>query len=351
MRFGFVVHPLTPLQQRLLGLRSGDLALLAGRPSRRAPARLVARLGLRDAVGARVEGVLVAVPGLPDHLLTDQEAGVAAVLAGVERCHAEGASIVGLGAVAAVIGGQGKAVAEAAPCPVTTGNGLTAFAAVETLALLSRLGAAPSTIGLLGPPGPVANAVLTQLVARGHAVTIVSASPPRPLQRLVDRLTAEHPGRATFAATPDEALGPGRVLVAASSTGGRLRQSQLPTGSVVIDVAAPQDVLLDGPPRDDVLLLDGEYVRLPHPLEGGFWPQAYGAVTGQSQHIFACFAEPMLMALARDAGLASVGRSIPLDRIRALGNLAADHGFWIDRLHERGRPVTLSRLRRFVGGG
>ena len=39
MRFGFVVHPLTPLQQRLLGLRSGDLRLLTGRGPGQKPRR------------------------------------------------------------------------------------------------------------------------------------------------------------------------------------------------------------------------------------------------------------------------------------------------------------------------
>ena len=350
MRFGFVVHPLSASQRRLLGVRSFDGLMAIGRPTRRPPARPIARLRVRDPFDAQVEGVLVAIPSLPEELLVDQEAGVAAVVEAVARCRAEGADVVGLGAVAAVIGGQGKAVAEASPCPVSTGNGLTAWAAVETLELLRGRGLRGAPVGLVGPPGPVANGILEQLLARGDEVVIVSAQPPRPLIRQVEQLCAQHRGRARFTAHVSEVLGPGKVLIAASSTGGRLRLSALPAGSVIIDVAAPQDVLLDVPTRKDVLLLDGEYVRLPRPLAGSAWHHVYGWVTGQSQHIFACFAEPMLMALAGDTALCSVGRTVPLERLRALGNLAASHGFWIDRLHEQGRPVPLSRLQRFVAG-
>ncbi len=292
----------------------------------------------------------MSVPLLPGELLGDQEAGVAAVSSAVARCIEEGAEIVGLGAVTAVIGGQGKAVAGASACPVSTGNAFTAFAAVETWAGLRRLGLSTGPVGLLGPPGPVANGILRALVAHGAEVAVVSPSPAAPLRKLVDRLTAEGPGRASFVAEVSAALGPGRVLLAASSTGGRVKLSDLPSGAVVVDVAAPQDVLHDVAPRKDVLLLDGEYVRLPRPLQRGFWQRVYGLVTGQSRHIFACFAEPMLMALSGDTSLCSVGRDVPLERLRALGQLAARHGFFVDRLHEHGRPVSPGRLRRFAAG-
>lgn len=348
MKFGFVVHPLTPFQRRLLGLRSFDPRLMLTGESRRRPARRLARLTVEDADGRRAEGLLAAVPFLADELLTDQEAGVAAVAEAVALCHADGAEVVGLGAVAAMIGGQGKAVAREAACAVSTGNGFTALAAVETIARIRQLDGRRAPIGLLGPPGPVANAILTRLAGRGDAVEVVAPNPPRPLVRLVEQLNARHHGQLTFVDTPS--LGPGRILVAASSTGGRLPLSSLPPGSVIVDVAAPQDVEHDVPRREDVLLLDGEYVRLPRPLIGEGWRRAYGWVTGQGRGIFACFAEPMLMALADDTTLCSVGRVVPDERLRALGNLASAHGFWVDRLYEYGRPVRASRLRRFLGG-
>lgn len=348
MRFGFVVHPLTPVQQRLLGIRWADPPLLFSGRSRRHAARPLAHLRLRDPFGREVSGLLAAVPYLPDALLADQEAGVAAVSEAVDLCHRFGADVVGLGAVAAMIGGQGKAVARSAPCPISTGNGFTALAAVETIAQLRRLDRRRAPIGLLGPPGPVANAILEALADRGEAVDIVAASPPRPLQRLARGLSETHHCAIRFVDDPHAALGVGRILVAASSTGGRIPLSSVASGSVIIDVAAPQDVQHDVPARDDVLIVDGEYVRLPRPLIGGTWRRVYGWFTGQTQHIFACFAEPMLMALAEDTSLCSVGRTVPGDRLRALANLASEHGFAVDRLHEHGKPIDPARLRRFL---
>jgi predicted amino acid dehydrogenase len=346
--FGFVVHPLGPGQRALLGVRSFDPGLaLAGR-SRRPAARVVSRLQVRDPLGGECRGLLVAVPHLPEELLTDQERGVAAVLDAVRLCHDAGASVVGLGAVAAVIGGQGKAVAEAAPCPVTTGNAFTSLAAVETLDRFRRRGGRRGPVGLMGPPGSVATSILKQLVARADHVRVVLAQPPAPLRKLGERLTAEGPGRVEWVADVGDVLAAGQVLVAASSTGGRLPLSSLPAGAVVIDVAAPVDVLDDVPPRDDVLLLDGEFVRLPRPLRGDHWRTAYGVVTGQRRHIFACFAEPMVLALSGQPGAATVGRDLPLERVRRLGDLATAHGFWVDELFERGRPLSAARLASFA---
>ncbi len=348
MRFGFVVHPLGGLQRRLLGVRSLDPRLSLGLSTRQDPARVLARMHIDNPFGARAEGILVGIPQLPEELLSDQEAGVAAVIAGVELCRQAGAEVVGLGAVCAVIGGQGKAVARAATIPVSTGNGFTALAAVETLAAFRRIGGAPGAVGLIGPPGPVGTAILHQLVARGELVEVVAPNPPAPLRRLAQRLNDSAHGSVSFVDDPLAILSQGRVLVAASSTGGRLRLSQLPPQSVVIDVAAPQDVSHDVPERSDVLILDGEYVRLPRPLGGGFWHHIYGLVTGQARSVFACFAEPMLMALAEDTSLVSVGRTVPLERVRKLAELAAAQGFWVDRLHEGGKALQGARLSRFV---
>ena len=44
-----------------------------------------------------------------------------------------GARIVGLGSMTGIVGGQGQYISERVPIPVTTGNSLTVYAAVENL--------------------------------------------------------------------------------------------------------------------------------------------------------------------------------------------------------------------------
>lgn len=345
MRFGFVAHPLNPLQRRLFGVRAGDLALATGRESDRTAPSLIDRLSLDLPDGRILEGVLVGLPHLPEVLLSDQRAGVDAVVEAVGLCHHLGAEIVGLGAVAAIIGAGGRAVAERAPCPITTGNTFTAHAAVDTMyAWMDATG--PAAIALQGLPGTVASGILRRLIAAGETVQVVDPDANPRVRRLIER--AEGPGRAVRIADGLEALANGAVLIGASDTGGRLHRSALPSGSVVIDVAAPQDVLLDGEPRDDVLIIDGEYVRLPGALLGGqVWRRIYSMVTGQSRHVFACYAEPMLLAAAGVDTPRSVGRDVPLDRMRALARLAAEHGFVVDGVRERGRRVGAARADAF----
>lgn len=348
-RFGFVVHPLTPFQRRLLGVRSGDARLMRGESTARPPGRVISELHFDRVGGTSVSGMLAAIPSLPAALLTEQSAGVDDVLDAVRLCNGAGARVVGLGAVTAVIGGQGKAIAEAAPCAVTTGNALTAWAAVETWTRFEALCDREAPVGLYGWPGAVAGGILRLLVDRGATVRVVSAAPPLPLLKTLERLSRLGPGRAELVEHERLVFERGQVLIAASSTGGRIPLSSLPSGAVVIDVAAPVDVDFDVPFREDVLIVDGEMVRLPGRLRGTEpWQTLYGWVTGQGERIFACFAEPMLFAGSGRLDLAGCGRDLPIERLRAVAALAAAEGFSVDALCARGRPIREARLLAFA---
>jgi len=340
LKFGFIVHPLHPIQARLLGLRSGDPALLLKGRSRKRPGRLISRLKLKDPFGQEVEGLLLGIPHLPEALLSNQTAGIEAILDAAQLAQELGAELLGLGALCAIIGGQGKAISRALKIPVTTGNGLSAVASLGLLDHCRLLGSA-GLVELMGPPGPLADAILKLLIARGEEVHIISPKPPKPLQRRVERLNERGPGRASFVSVS----APTPLLFAASSTGGKLKASSLPPGKIVVDVAAPQDLIWDQR-RRDLLVLDGEYLRLPTPLRSGLWQRLYGLITGQDRQIFACFAEPMLLSLSRRPDLCSVGREIPLSRLLELERLASAHGFWSDGFFEGRRRLSPRRVFR-----
>jgi predicted amino acid dehydrogenase len=72
-------------------------------------------------------------------------------------------------------------------------------------------------------------------------------------------------------------------------------------------------------------------------------------VTGQGRHIFACFAEPILVSLSGEKELCGVGRNIRDDALDDVSRLAAREGFWVDCLHERAHRVTPDRIRAFSG--
>ena len=346
-RFGFVVHPLSAPQRALLGIRTLDPPLAFLGRTKRTPARKIATLEMTSYMDDHVDGLLASITELPDGLLSEQAAGVESIVQAVNLCQEAGAQVVGLGAVAAMIGGQGKSVAASVNVPITTGNATTTIAACETVELLlSRLGRR-RRLCLLGPPGPVANGIMQLLVNRGHTLRVVAPNIPKPLQRAADTLNEQGYGEVSFIDSVQDALGPENLLVAASSTGGRLRLSELPAQSVVIDVAEPLDVTRDCSRRRDVLVLEGEYLRTPRPLKGGFWRHVYGVITAQRRHIFACFAEPIVIALSGRTDLCTVGRKVPPEVIHDLSSLLSRYGFWVDTLFEAGSKVRTRRLKRF----
>ena len=349
-RFGFLVHPLTPLQRRLLGVRAADVGLIAGRSAVWHGPVEIAHLRTTTAPAGHVEGWLMALPSLPEALIEQQEDAVRDLAVAVRACADRGAQVVGLGALTALIGAHGRALEQIAAVPVTSGTALTSWAAVETLRLAQMQGlrASRTPVALLGLPGPAAMGITRLLVAQGHAVEVVVPAPPRALERQLDALNALGPGSVGVTPCPYAALQSGRLLVAASTTGGRLSYARLPRGAIVVDVAEPVDVLYDAPQRDDVLVLDGELVDLPGRLTGSQpWTWVYERVTGQRGALFACFVEPMVVAASNDATLAGVGRDVPLERIVALGNAARSLGFGVRTLYERGRTVRAARVADF----
>ncbi len=332
------------MQRRLLGVRSLDAPLLRGRPTQGRSARTIATLRM----GA-VSGSLVSIDTLPADLVDDQSSAVRDIADAVHLCRTAGASVVGLGALAALVGAHGRAVAELSPCAVTTGNALTTWAAVSTLSRLRSVGYPRGPVGVFGLPGVVATGLVEVLLGRGETVVVIHPQPSPPLQRAVSRWAARNPGRVTLGASPSAFAGTGSVLLAASSTGRRIALSTLLPGSVVIDVAEPVDLEYDVPRRDDVLVLDGELVTLPRPMSGSEpWWSIYGWVTGQTDALFACFAEPMLLAGTARIDLAFTGRELSAGHVETIGALAIASGYSVDRLYSRGRRLRDAVIVAFV---
>ena len=162
----------------------------------------------------------------------------------------------------------------------------------------------------------------------------------------MERLNKTLLGTAEFTDDLNAVSGPEKILIAASSTGGRLKLGDLPSGSLIVDVAAPAGVVRNVAKRSDVLILDGELIRPPRPLRGGLWRSIYGLVTGQSRSIFACFIEPMLLAMESEPK-SLVGRTVDLKVLDKLGLRAHAEGFMIDGFHTRGRSISRAQLARF----
>ena len=292
--------------------------------------------------GRPVRGTLYGVPWRPRRLLEDQDGAVDAIVAGVEALAHQGAAAVGLGALCAVVGSRGKAVAERSAVPVTTGHELTAWAAARTADRVTQLvGRDPAgPVAVLGAPWGVAVAAAELLARRGRRVLLAARSQGSALARIAART----PGIEIV--EPDQALARARFVVSASSGGGQLAEAALAPGSVVIDVARPRDLVAGRRARPDVLSVDGETLALPAGAHLGGVTVVYNWLVGQGPaNVFACFAAPMLAAMGDIPRPMSSARFLDPEAVEAWGAVAEGHGFHVDPLYDRGGALDPEVLR------
>ena len=341
-RFGFIVHPLTGFQRRVFGVRSMDIKLALGLASPDGKPSHIAKLRL-DLPRMPIKGALVSLPSLPQELLTDQRQGIEHVLEGIRLCEEQNSSVIGLGGVAAMIGGQGKVASRSTQTPVTSGNHLTAETAFQTTLLaLSHFHKEQAKVSVLGLPSPVGLLLVQMLAYQGVDVEMVIERPPSPLRKLAEALGRDTNAKLEFVS--DVQCTSSRILVAASSTGAGIKISTIPTKMLVIDVAAPADIIMDKM-RDDVVVVDGEYLSVPAAMRGDIWQSIYRLLTRQPDALLACFAEPMLIAASERFELCGVGRTLDLNKARQLGELAAEYGFLVDALYRHGRRIKTQRIQ------
>ncbi len=328
-RFAFLVHPLSGLHRRVIGVRRGYLPMALGADGLGAPAGLICR----PVVPGVAEGQVVSVPLLPDQMIGDQVVALEAMKRAVEDLDV---NAVGLGSLCAVVAGRGTGLVDALDGrgpPITTGASATAWAAAEnTLAVLRARQA--RTVALIGIGGAVGGAVARRLV--GADVRVLAVCKGRAQVKKAARLGAH-------GVTLEEALAGARVLVGASTNGGLVDPDALSEGTVVVDVALPA-TLSSGPRPAGVIVLAGEAVTLPDGWRRGFWGWLYHGLAGYGPwQLYACVVEPLVMAVTGRAAPFSLGRQVDLDDLEAFAAGAAELGIR-PRLAHGWREIPVGRL-------
>lgn len=274
-RFAFLVHPLVPLAQRLMGARFGKPGLALGLRDGTDPDDCgeIARLRFRG-----VEGVVIGVPLLPEQLLADQEGALRSMLRAVQI--AGPVSHVGLGSVLSVVAGRGAALEAACGIPVTTGNAATAWAAWQTTEQIRG----PHKVGIVGAKGTV-----------GRALVPLLGADPDP-QDLRDY----------------------RILVGTHTTGGTVPADRLAPGTTLVDVALPPT--LAGKPPPGVRVVPAERLPLPRGWSRDAWGWVFHVAAGYGvNHVYACLLEPLVAVLDGRSQAWQQGRSLTPETVREFG--------------------------------
>ncbi len=329
-RFAFVVHALTPLQRRFMGVRSLQLDLALGRGGTRFDAVTPLCTLRLDGVA---EGVVVGIPLDPEQLLGDQERTLNRMHRAVNL--AQPVDAVGLGSLCAVVAGRGEGLAERVGVPVTTGAAATAWALHHNVREVLRA-RGEDRVAVVGAAAPVGAAVARMLSEDGVEVHVDA------------RRGAKRYGLTPHASAEDAVAGV-QIVLGAGPTGASLRAEAVHPGSVIVDVAIPDTVVGELPPGVEVLA--GEAVKPPPGWHGGFWGRLYQTFAGYGPtQVYACVIEPLVLAVGDRTEPYALGRRLNPETVREFGRAAEALGFQA-RLARGFRGVAAADLTPDRRGG
>lgn len=314
-RFAFVVHALSSLHRRAIGLRRARPELVLGFDDGADAWSGRGRLATYR-FGDDLVGDILAVPLAPEQMLTDQSRAVArmerVVREGMQR-HGVRYEAVGLGSLCAVVGGRGDALAQRLSVPVTTGAAATAWSLWENTVAVAEGRQLVGPIGVVGSAGPVGRGVAALLADDGWPVRVDSKRGGRKLP-------------VEVCPSVEDTVHGAPLIVGAGPTGGTLAPEAVASGAVLVDVAIP--ATLTGPPERGIDVLAGEAVVGPSHLRGGGWGPIYQTLAGYGPwQLFACVIEPLVMAATGRTEPYALGRRLKPDTIQAFGDAAASLGF------------------------
>lgn len=345
-KYGFLMHPLSLDEVCTFEPKA------AGKPERLVekmlewmpPFVIARRRGLKSE-HSEVEGIMVCVPLLPQQILgLPADFVLDKLVEAAKLAEANGAQLVGLGAFTSVVGSRGKKVAERMDIPITTGSSFTAFSAVEALKMAARkmkIEPAETTAVIVGATGSIGGACAQLLAPQVKKIILAGRQLSLPLERLAQAIGPN-------AEVTDDVPGALRrsmlILSATNAVGPVIEADKLLPGSVVCDVARPRDVATRVSSRRDVLVIEGGIIRLPGRPE---LDTDYRLDLGMPDFLtFACEAETILLALDDKWESFSLGRNIPLDKVKEIAAVGAKHGFEIAGLRNFGQDVTRADIRR-----
>lgn len=363
MKFAFLVHPLSEESKALLAMNDdgtlsnnwgGDLlgfcnylheTMARQRVAAANPdiptVRVIDYLNnLRTPAGQTAEGRLYEIPMAAAEILDAPSRAIEYIEQAVDMAVEWGAQIVGLGSMTGIVGGGGTYIAQQSPVPVTTGNSLTVYAALQNLrhaCVEANLILSRQVVAIIGIPGSIAAAAASMLASECSELLLVGRSESPKSRQLAKSLDAE------LMLDIPAALQRAGVIFSATSSGNCIDERLLRPGSVVVDVGVPADVMRSNPRRSDVLVISGGLSLVPDsfPRDSMFLGFHQGMVPS-------CLGETINLALESRAESFSLGRNLSVASVHEIGQIAIKNGFRFDRLYSFGLALGPSQLAEYL---
>lgn len=344
--FGFIIHPIDvsdvarkyPIAKHLPG-RLVETVL-----SHLPPMKVSQITGVRSQYG-QADGWFVSVPLVPRLMLGLPEKRVMAKI--IDACNKAadlGAKVVGLGAFTSVVGDAGVTIRRNVDVAVTTGNSYTvatAIEATEKAARLMEINMDEANVLVLGASGAIGRAVSLILSDEGRRLTLCARDMGR-LEKVAETIVSETGMVPRVTRDLGAAVREADVVICVSSAlDAVIEPDDLKPGALVCDVSRPRNVSVEVKrKRDDVLIIEGGIVKVPGDVDFHF---NFGFPPKTS---YACMAETMMLALEENYSDWSLGREMPVARIKGIARLAKKHGFEVAGFRSFERPVTGEEIER-----
>jgi len=251
-----------------------------------------------------------------------------------------GAKILGLGAFTSIVGDAGVTISRRLSIPVTTGGSYTVAVAVQAaLEAARRMGHDPArcAAAVVGAYGATGRAC-AQLLAPSVSRLVLVGRQRAKLEQVRELVQAS--GTWTTVDTRLSAIRHADIVLTVTSAFEPIIEAEhLRPGAVVCDVARPRNVsrrVADR--RGDVLVIEGGIVDLPGAVDFGF---NFGFPPGKA---YACMAETVILALEGRFESFTLGREIPIEKVKEIDLLAAKHGVRLTGFRSFERPVTEEQI-------
>lgn len=294
--------------------------------------------------GEEIEGLMILVTLIPDHMQDLQDKFALSKF--IEACKlAEklGASVIGLGAYAALYGRHGVDIAGALRTPVTTGNSYAVAVAPEAVIKVLNMrkkNPAKSTLTILGATSILGGYCLKELKDKFARIDLLSSN----YKRLKDFLKGGNSKTKIEAHSltdrPDYISESDLILIGNSKYASMIDIRRLKNQAVIYDGAYPKCFKdSDYGLRDDVLFVDGEAILPPGSPDFHF---SFGFSGGLA---YPCMAETMILTFENMFESYSLGRSIDFEKATKIYKLGQKHGFRLEGFCHKGKVLNNSLIK------
>lgn len=368
-KFGFIAHPMNHAEYQFLKLMNHTQNFIDLKGSFQCLNQLMEEAGnIGKFIGkksngvvfleidcistpyGKTSGIICCLPVMPKDILDDQAKSFMQIKEIAEDLINEhNVDIIGLGGFTGIIGNRGVDFNEMFQIPFTTGNIFTAYNGIAALDHLKEhydLDIENWPITVIGFPGSIATLIAEMLSKRTEGkqqLTLVGRGTDKYLNKMIAE--SKYLGdNVTVVNNLPDALEKGKIIITATSSGDIIDIKDLATGSIVIDIAAPRDVIKPIEERKDVLVVDGGRCGFNKSV---CWDDNIFTKFIKN-NLYGCILETVLLSLDSRLEAFSVGRKLSIDNLEEIDIMSKKHGFVISNLYSFNEKLDKSRIRSFV---